>query len=371
MIGLAAAVSFWFVISVETHTFFVARALAERVPEDAAHQRWLGQMALSVVWAVYAGALAAAGFIRRVSAIRWASLVLFALTIVKVMLVDIARLEQLYRIIVFFVLGVLLLLVAWAYHKAFQITGAFKMKRFGSYILVLIAATVLVISVAAQTSLSLWPYYVEVSTQSRTRPDFMTSSCRSPSWTKLVRRLMTCDSSTLQIARYRTPFAFAKTWMKSRRSMQKIFNCSRSGSLSEASVDLGEDPGDHNEVEVETTGTNFRRQVTVEGSDSDRDWKMLKNDGVIFSFSSQNDSVDSNTVSYPTSRYRYLRIRVQRDELNDREAPKIDGVKAMMAVREQGQLASWNVPVPYCSVRTKRGRACLGVDHRSRRICPL
>lgn len=120
VIGLAAAVAFWFVISVETQTFFVTRALAERVAEDAAHQRWLGQMALSVVWAIYAGALAATGFIRRVPAIRWASLVLFALTIIKAMLVDIARLERLYRIIVFFVLGILLLLVAWAYHRVFQ-----------------------------------------------------------------------------------------------------------------------------------------------------------------------------------------------------------------------------------------------------------
>jgi uncharacterized membrane protein len=36
------------------------------------------------------------------------------------MLVDLAELQQLYRIIVFAVLGVLLLLVAWAYHKAFH-----------------------------------------------------------------------------------------------------------------------------------------------------------------------------------------------------------------------------------------------------------
>jgi uncharacterized membrane protein len=36
------------------------------------------------------------------------------------MLVDIAKLQQFYRIIVFFVLGVLLLLVAWAYHNRAQ-----------------------------------------------------------------------------------------------------------------------------------------------------------------------------------------------------------------------------------------------------------
>jgi len=118
-IGLCAAVAFWLLISIETHTFFTGRALAERIPENAAHQRWLGQMALSVLWAAYAAALAALGFMRRIAAIRWASLALFALTIVKAILVD-AALQQLYRIIVLFVLGILLLLVAWGYHKAFH-----------------------------------------------------------------------------------------------------------------------------------------------------------------------------------------------------------------------------------------------------------
>lgn len=115
-----ALVTFWFVMSVETHTFFAAQAAAEKVAEDADHLRWLGQMALSVLWAAYAAILAAVGFIRRSGSLRWAALILFALTIVKAMLVDIAQLEQLYRIIVFFVLGVLLLLVAWGYHKAFH-----------------------------------------------------------------------------------------------------------------------------------------------------------------------------------------------------------------------------------------------------------
>jgi uncharacterized membrane protein len=100
-------------------SLFVVKMVADDLG-DADHQRWLGQMALSVVWAVYAGALVALGFLRRAPAIRWASLVLFAFTIVKAMLVDIAQLQQLYRIIVFFVLGLLLLLVAWGYHKAFH-----------------------------------------------------------------------------------------------------------------------------------------------------------------------------------------------------------------------------------------------------------
>jgi uncharacterized membrane protein len=120
MIGLGAALTFWLLISIENITYFAGRAFAEKNIEDAAHIRWLGQMALSVTWAAYAAALAAYGFVRRVAAIRWAALVLFAFTVVKVMLVDIAQLQKLYRIIVFAVLGILLLLVSWGYHRAFH-----------------------------------------------------------------------------------------------------------------------------------------------------------------------------------------------------------------------------------------------------------
>jgi uncharacterized membrane protein len=120
VIALCAAFAFWLLISIETHTYFITRALAEKTPSDAEQERWLGQMALSVLWAAYAAALAAFGFVRRVAVARWAALALFGFTIVKAMLVDIAQLETLYRIIVFFVLGILLLLVAWGYHRAFH-----------------------------------------------------------------------------------------------------------------------------------------------------------------------------------------------------------------------------------------------------------
>jgi uncharacterized membrane protein len=120
VILLVAIVTLWFVMSVETNTFFEARASAQKLGEDASRERWLGQMSLSVLWSVYAGVLTALGFLRRSASVRWAALALFGLTIIKVTLVDIAQLQQLYRIIAFFVLGMLLLLVAWGYHKAFH-----------------------------------------------------------------------------------------------------------------------------------------------------------------------------------------------------------------------------------------------------------
>ena len=117
--ALIGVITLWFLMSVETYTFFATRASEYTDWEDIRREQWLGQMALSVLWALYAAVLATIGFIRRSATIRWAALILFAIAIIKAMIVDIAYLQQLYRIIVFFVLGVLLLLVAWAYHRAF------------------------------------------------------------------------------------------------------------------------------------------------------------------------------------------------------------------------------------------------------------
>ena len=115
---IVACLTLWFVMTVETYSFFAAQAAAREVIDEARHERWLGQMAVSIVWSIYAAVLMSIGFIRRAAAIRWAALLLFGLTVIKVMMIDLTVLRQLYRIIAFLVLGLLLLLVAWGYHKA-------------------------------------------------------------------------------------------------------------------------------------------------------------------------------------------------------------------------------------------------------------
>jgi len=47
-------------------------------------------------------------------------------------------------------------------------------------------------------------------------------------------------------------------------------------------VDLGENAGEHNEVEIDTAGTNFRRRVDLEGSDSGKEWRTLKTGEIVF-----------------------------------------------------------------------------------------
>ncbi|HEX6716379.1 MAG TPA: DUF3999 family protein, partial [Pyrinomonadaceae bacterium] len=204
----------------------------------------------------------------------------------------------------------------------------------------------LIVSVAAQTSLSLWPYYVEV-TPERNAAGLYDLVVPLPVMDKARSDL--ADLRLFDSANREIPYAIRiRRDVDTKREIPtRLFNYGLAGpSTSEVTVDLGENPGEHNEIEIETSGTNFRRQVVIEGSDSGREWRTLSNDGVLFSFASQNNVAESGRVSYPTSRYRYLRVKVSRDQLTDKETPQVTGVKVTMAVRDKGWLSSWNVPVP-------------------------
>lgn len=222
-----------------------------------------------------------------------------------------------------------------------------------NFFFIVIVATV--VSVSAQTSLSLWPYYVEVNPE---RADGQIYDLVVPLPVMDKARPDLADLRLFDSTNREIPYAIRirRDRDVKREIPARLFNYGFAGpSASEVSVDLGEGPGEHNEIEIETNGTNFRRQVVVEGSDSGRDWRTLSNDGVIFSFASQNNVAESQRVSYPASRYRYLRVRVSRDPMTDRETPQVTSVKVMMAVREKGWLSTWNVPVPSYQLQRNQG----------------
>ena len=75
------------------------------------------QVALSVVWAVLGGVAVATGLARGIAPLRVFGLGLLALATVKVFLYDLASLDAVYRVLSFIVLGVLLLLSAYAYRR--------------------------------------------------------------------------------------------------------------------------------------------------------------------------------------------------------------------------------------------------------------
>ncbi len=101
----AFGVALFAVLNVETATFFHQYA-----PEAAF-------AAISVLWGVFAAALMALGFLRRLHLLRTVSLVLFAFTGAKVFLFDMSKVATPFRILSFLVLGVLLIAASWLYHR--------------------------------------------------------------------------------------------------------------------------------------------------------------------------------------------------------------------------------------------------------------
>ncbi|HYE16602.1 MAG TPA: DUF2339 domain-containing protein [Pyrinomonadaceae bacterium] len=89
--------------------------------EQGLRDLWLArQLALSVVWAVYGGALLLVGRLRRSRLLRLMSLALLGLTTLKVFFWDLSSLDRVYRIISFIVLGAILLAVSYLYQKSQQ-----------------------------------------------------------------------------------------------------------------------------------------------------------------------------------------------------------------------------------------------------------
>jgi len=75
------------------------------------------QLSLSLVWAIYGGAMLCVGIVRRSKLLRVGALLLLGLTIFKVFFFDLSSLDRLYRIISFIVLGAILLIVSFLYQR--------------------------------------------------------------------------------------------------------------------------------------------------------------------------------------------------------------------------------------------------------------
>lgn len=221
-----------------------------------------------------------------------------------------------------------------------------KRSRSTSLVIAFVFPALFLLAVLAQDSTSSQPFFAEV-----------TPGTGGPGLYDLIVPLEMMDKAQDDLADLRLytddgreiPYALRirKEFDEKQEVEARVFNQARIGATtSEMSVDLGESAGEHNEVEIESAGANFRRRVEVEGSDSSKEWRTLTTGDVIFSFGSQNKIVESKRVGYPASRYRYLRVRVSADELSDKQAPAIAGVKVMMGVRERGEFTTWPVTVP-------------------------
>jgi uncharacterized membrane protein len=120
--GLVGIGLVWLILSVETYTFFGARAaLGQPNAPDLLRS---GRTALSVVWAAYAALLLWCGFRMQSLLVRWVALILFAITLIKVFVFDMGDLPGLYRVLAFFVLSIMMGAAAWGYQKVISLRRA-------------------------------------------------------------------------------------------------------------------------------------------------------------------------------------------------------------------------------------------------------
>ncbi|MFO0816667.1 MAG: DUF2339 domain-containing protein [Pirellulales bacterium] len=114
-----------YLVSVDLYEWFRPVLAAQQGFDFSDPTRWASElewrrrasMWLSIWWGVYATCLLAIGFAARARLSRWTALGLLAITLSKVFLVDMAALDQIYRIAAFFALALVLGIAAWAYQR--------------------------------------------------------------------------------------------------------------------------------------------------------------------------------------------------------------------------------------------------------------
>jgi uncharacterized membrane protein len=121
---LAAEESMAFVITAIAANILAIAALSLEVWDVFGRMPSLGidrghaqELALSMLWLVWALGLLGAGLWKKSETIRWQALVLLGVVIVKVFLFDLSFLEKFYRIVSFLLLGLALMLISFYYQR--------------------------------------------------------------------------------------------------------------------------------------------------------------------------------------------------------------------------------------------------------------
>ena len=82
------------------------------------------------------------------------------------------------------------------------------------------------------------------------------------------------------------------------------------GSYSQAVIDLGADPVLHDGVRIVTTRETYLEHVRVESSDDQTTWRAARGPAVIYQVAGDAADSGNQTISFPATRSRWLRLRV-------------------------------------------------------------
>jgi uncharacterized membrane protein len=97
--------------------YAVSLTIVDLLQGDAAEQSQTAQVALSMFWGIVALAAIVAGLVRDVRELRYGGLALLGASVAKVFAYDLSELDSLYRVLSFIVVGIVLLVGAYAYQR--------------------------------------------------------------------------------------------------------------------------------------------------------------------------------------------------------------------------------------------------------------
>jgi hypothetical protein len=112
----------------------------------------------------------------------------------------------------------------------------------------------------------------------------------------------------------------------------------------EVTLDLGDDPPEHNEVDVQMPGANYRRPTRLDGSDDNQTWKKMAEKNLV-SYASDGNKLEDLRLTYPPSRYRYLRLHVKRDEAVDEKPVDVGAVQVRRKIVVPGEYVTHSAKV--------------------------
>ena len=198
-------------------------------------------------------------------------------------------------------------------------------------------------SLAAQSavnpeSLSAWPYYTEIHASTGLANFVLDAAILDKARTDQA------DLRLYDAAGKEIPYALRIRREVDTHSLftSREFNRAVEGTTSLVACDLGAQLVEHNEVVLSTAGNNFRRLADVEGSADGVQWVTLASQAILFRFTAGGRTVEQESIAYPVSRYRYLRVRVRADPQVDHAAPEIASIGVLRAIHAKGE----TVPFP-------------------------
>lgn len=109
------------------------------------------------------------------------------------------------------------------------------------------------------------------------------------------------------------------------------------------SLDLGNDPPEHNEVEIPLSDQQYRRRVIIDGSADNASWQKLT-EGLLVQLQISGQQLSVSRIDYPPSRFRYLRLTVEPDPARDESVFEIGQPIVRRRVVVPGEYITRDVP---------------------------